>query len=254
MKQKLISLLGILLLSFTFSSLEAQKKTMTWTSSSEKAVELTSQGVKYFLNIEFARAYEKFNSALELDPDFTVALVLMSNVTNGETRKYYAAKALKSSMNKTEGEKLFASTVQDSITNEKARPIFEKLKNMFPDGNMLAAFYVFTNNNPDDQYKECEAYKLKYPDQAWVNNIMAYYHMQQKKDFVKAKKYFDMYIAAYPDGSNPYDSMGEYYFTKGDMENSEKYYKLALEKYPFNNSSINKLREINDAKKKVDSK
>jgi hypothetical protein len=44
--------------------------------------------------------------------------------------------------------------------------------------------------------------------------------------------------------------MGEYYFMVGDMENSEKYYNMALEKYPFNISSIDKLKEIKTMKEK----
>jgi hypothetical protein len=42
-----------------------------------------------------------------------------------------------------------------------------------------------------------------------------------------------------------------YYFITGDMENAEKYYRLALEKYPFNSSSIEKLNEIKMAKSKA---
>jgi Tfp pilus assembly protein PilF len=54
----------------------------------------------------------------------------------------------------------------------------------------------------------------------------------------------------YPQGYNPYDSMGEYYLTIGDMENAEKYYTLALEKAPFNHSSLAAMENIEQAKKK----
>lgn len=57
-------------------------------------------------------------------------------------------------------------------------------------------------------------------------------------------------ISLYPDGCNPYDSMGEFYLNTEDTTNAEKYYKMALEKYPFNSSSVDALQKINDAKKK----
>ena len=40
---------------------------------------------------------------------------------------------------------------------------------------------------------------------------MAYLILQVKKDTATAKPYFEKYIAMYPDGCNPYDSMGEFY-------------------------------------------
>lgn len=222
----------------------SQDKTMTWTTTSEKAETLCSEGSDLFFNIEFAQAYEKMKAALELDPNFTVALVFMTNLTNGELQKKYRERVAKSLDGKTEGEKLFASTAIEGSTPESRRPTYAKLKDMFPDGSMLGAFYVFTLANPDEQFKACEEYHKKFPDKAWVYNIMAYYYMGTKNDMAMAKKYFQMYIDAYPEGSNPYDSMGEFYFNNGDMENSAKYYRMSLEKYPFNNSAINKLADI----------
>ena len=64
------------------------------------------------------------------------------------------------------------------------------------------------------------------------------------------KQNLEKYISMYPEGCNPYDSMGEYYLNAGDTTNAEKYYKMALEKYPFFNSSINALQKIEASKKK----
>ena len=76
-------------------------------------------------------------------------------------------------------------------------------------------------------------------------------YLQVKKDNATAKQHFEKYIELYPTGCNPYDSFGEFYFITGDMDNAEKYYQLALEKYPFNTSSIEKLKEIKIAKSKA---
>ena len=94
MKKVLISIstmLALLLFSITTFS---QK--MTWTTESEAAKDLAMKGADHLLNAEFAEGYDNVCQALKLDPDFTVALVLMTNLTVGETRKAYVEKALKS--------------------------------------------------------------------------------------------------------------------------------------------------------------
>jgi len=74
----------------------SQLKTMTWTTKSEEAHKIASEGVDHFMNIEFPQAYESLKKAVELDPDFTVALVFLANLTQGETKKGYAKRAIAS--------------------------------------------------------------------------------------------------------------------------------------------------------------
>lgn len=229
----------------------AQKKTMTWTTKSEKAKELAGKGAHHMMNIELEQAYVYFKQALDLDPDFTVALVFMANLTNGATKKAYSAKAVKSAANKTEGEKIFASLQDTGATRDSRRETWAKLYNMFPDGKMISLYYLFTRATPAEQFTVGQEMLKKFPDEACFYNIMAYLYLQEKKDTATAKTYFEKYIAMYPDGANPYDSMGEFYFLTGDMANSEKYYTMALEKYPFTTSSIDKLKEIAAAKEKA---
>lgn len=230
----------------------SQLKTMTWTTKSDEAKKLASEGADYFMNIEFPQAYEKFKQALKLDPDFTVALVFMTNLTRGDVKKEYAQRAIKSAETKTEGEKLFASMVKEGATPEANRDVWEKLHNMFPDGGMIGNFYVVTRATPEERFKAAQDYIAKFPKNACMYNTLAYYYMLDKKDMAKAKECFEKYIELYPGGYNPYDSMGEYYLTAGDTENSKKYYTMAVEKYPFSTSSVEALQKINDnAKKQV---
>ncbi len=250
MKKYVALIVSIMLLPALIISSQAQKKTMTWTTKSDKALKAAQAGTEYMMNIEFAQAYEKFNEALAADPNFTIPLVFMANLTNGEVRKSFAERAVKSAVGKTEGEKLFASTVAVGNTRDGNREIYEKLYKMFPDGSMLGTYYVFTIENRDEAFAAAQDYIKKFPDKPWMNNTIAYYYMLDKKDMQTAKEYFEKYIKMYPNGCNPYDSMGEYYFNNGDMDNAEKYYNMALEKYPFNISSIEKLKEIKEKKTK----
>jgi len=240
-------LLGLLL----FSSVTiAQKKTMSWTTRSPKAKELALKGADHLMNIEFPQAYEYIKDALAMDPDFTVALVFMANLTSGETQKAYSARAVKSAVNKTEGEKLFASLQDTGATQESRRGTWAKLYNMFPEDKMIALYYLFTREKPSEQLTVGEEMIKKYPDEPAFCNIMGYLNLQEKKDTALAKACFEKYIKLHPEGSNSYDSMGEFYFLTGDMVNSEKYYNMALEKYPFSSSSIDKLKEIKAAREK----
>jgi TolA-binding protein len=173
----------------------------------------------------------------------------MSNLSRGESSKDYARRALQSAANKTEGEKLFASLATEGSTPESRREIIGKLYAMFPDGAMLGTFYVNTRATPEERFTAAQEYIKKFPDQPSMYNTIAYYYMLDKKDLDMAKQNLEKYMSMYPDGCNPYDSMGEYYLNAGDTTNAEKYYKMALEKYPFFNSSINALQKIEAAKK-----
>lgn len=226
------------------------QKKMTWTSASDAAKELASEGAKHHMNVEYEQAYDKFLAAIKLDPNFTIPLVFLATMTNGDTKKMYAKRAIESAANKTEGEKLFASIVDEKATRESNRQVWAKLHEMFPDGAMINHYYVVTRATPQETFAAAQDYLKKFPDAAAMNNVVAYYYMNEKKDYDMAKQYFEKYIQLYPEGSNPYDSMGEFYAITGDANNAEKYYTMSLEKYPYSTSSITALKKIDDDKKK----
>ena len=227
------------------------KKTLTWTTKSMEADALAQKGADYFMNVEQPQAYDCFTKALKLDPNFTIPLVYMAFMSTGETKKAYTEKALKSAANKTEGEKLFASLVDEKSTPESRRETWAKLREMFPDGAMIGTGYVNSRATPEEQLVAAEEYVKKFPDKPWMYNTLGYLYLNVKKDNALAKQNFEKYIELYPEGYNPYDSMGEFYLLTGDKENSEKYYTKALEKYPFANSSIVALEKIKEEKKKA---
>ncbi len=232
------------------SAAQSQTKNMTWTTKSDKARELATKGLDHMMNLELPQGYEYVKQALDLDPNFTVALVFMANLSSGSVAKEYSAKAVKSSANKTGGEKLLASLMDTGMTQDSRRNVWTKLYNMFPDDRMMSVYYLFTRATPAEQFTVAQELIKKFPNEIALYNIMGYLYLQEKKDTTTAKTYFEKYIAMYPEGYNPYDSMGEFYLLTGDLENSEKYYNMALEKYPFNASSTDKLKEINAAKEK----
>lgn len=231
----------------TTSPTKTTKKQMNWTSTSDAAKDIAVNGAVHIINAEMELGYPDLEAALKLDPNFTVALVFMANLSNGATRKMYADRALKSAANKTEGEKLFASLADENNKGDKSRDIITKLHDMFPDGGIIWHLYVMSRANLDERFKAAQEYVAKFPEAGNAYNMLAYCYME-KKDYPNAKKNFEKYIELYPEGPNPYDSMGEYYLAVGDNVNSEKYYNLALEKYPFFPSSVQALEKIKAAK------
>lgn len=254
MKQITGSICTMLIMLFLAMHGFSQNKKMTWTTKSKQAKELALSGSSHLMNAEAEQAFTDFSAALKLDPAFTVALVFMSNLTRGEARKMYTERALKSAANKTEGEKLFVTLVNEKNTQDQNRDIWAKLHSMFPDGDMIGDRYVQTRATPEERFAAAQEYIAKFPKQPAMYNTIAYYYMLDKKDNDMAKKNLEKYIALYPNGANPYDSMGEFYLNTGDMENSKKYYAMALDRYPFLYSSLTALQKIADKDKNSQAK
>ncbi|MEO5781975.1 MAG: tetratricopeptide repeat protein [Ginsengibacter sp.] len=248
-------MLALLLITIpAISQKKSALKTMTWTTPSKAAHDLAENGADHLMNAEFPQAYNDLMSAVKLDPNFTVALVFLSNLTTGATQKMYGERARKSSAKKTAGEKLFASLTDDKKTEDERREIWAKLHTMFPDGGMIGHYYAITRATPDERFTAAQDYIKKFPTNPAMYNTIAYYYMQNKKDNDMAKQHFEKYISLYPKGSNPYDSMGEYYLNTGDTASARKYYNMSLERYPFSTSSVNALQKMDDEKKKAEMK
>lgn len=262
MKRVSTFVLALLLLSFCTTSSMAQKKeampvkmkagaqkTMTWTTNSKAAREWAQKGSLHFLNAEWPQAYEYFNRAANMDPNFTEPLIFMAWMAAGQSKKDLAQRAQKSAANKPQGEKLWASILDEKSTPESRREAWTKLNDMYPDDMTINSGFVRSRATLDERIAAAEEFLKKHPDAAHMHNSLGYYFME-KKDNETAKKHFEKYIELYPEGYNPYDSMGEYYLTIGDLENAEKYYTMALEKYPFISSAQEAMAKIRAEKKK----
>ncbi len=76
----MLSMLVLLSLSIpSISQKKSSEKTMPWTTKSKAAKDLVSSGADHFMNAEFPQAYTDLLAAVRLDPNFTVALTLLSN-------------------------------------------------------------------------------------------------------------------------------------------------------------------------------
>ncbi len=60
----------------------------------------------------------------------------------------------------------------------------------------------------------------------------------------EAIEIFKLWVKAYPESSNAYDSLGEAYMKNGDKEKAIQNYKKSLELNPDNNNAIQKLKDL----------
>ena len=169
---------------------------------------------------------------------------MMAIMTHGDTKKMYTDKAKASAAGKSEGEKMMV-TLLDAKSRKEGHEIWINLHNKFPDDAMCYYYYALSMSDSVQAFDTMTAYLQKYPSSSEAINNLAYMYLTDKKDTATAKKYFEKYIEVYPDGYNPYDSMGEFYYRIGDMANSKIYYTKSLEHYPFCYTSRQKMEELN---------
>src|SRR5688500_15591979 len=144
------SILFILVLVVLIHSAHAQK--LTWSTKSKIANDFAQKGARFMSNGEFALAYPQFLQALKLDPGFTMASWCMTYLTDGELRKKYVDMAIKSSLNKTAGEKLLVSLLDEKYTAENRANIWKELYVMFPADPFIHGAYAFFSSTDEQRF------------------------------------------------------------------------------------------------------
>ena len=84
---------------------------------------------------------------------------------------------------------------------------------------------------------------------AKMNLIILGYQLLGVNGMDDAIEIFKLNVEAYPDASNPYDSLGEAYMIKGDHELAVKNYQKSIDLNPDNTNGINMLKKIEEKMK-----
>jgi len=99
------------------------------------------------------------------------------------------------------------------------------------------------------QYRELKASRVsEYDFREMELNTLGYQLLQMKK-VAEAIEIFKLNVEAYPQASNPYDSLGEAYMTHGDKELAITNYKKSLELNPQNTGATRMLATLTGEKK-----
>ncbi len=232
-------------------------KYIEWRGGNETADAMVLKAMFYYMNIEREMAYTYYKGSLEFDSTLFGSHVMLAWMSPaGGIRKMHQDKARELVKDNNENSKLLVSFFDIDLPageerRAKRHEIWSKMYEIEPDGRFIHFYYALTKPTPEERISELEVLLEKQKND---NNFLGVGHILNRLGYFnyglgnkdKAKNYFDQYIKAYPDGYNPYDSMGDYYSNEKDYENALSYYQKSLDRYPANRSSIKKIREIND--------
>ena len=232
-------------------------KYIQWRSENESADALVLKGIFLYMNVESEMAYTYFKSSLEFDSTLFGSHVMLAWMSpQSEVKEMHQKKARELVKGKNENSNLLVSFFDVSSDDDliaKRHKIWSKMYEIEPDGRFIHYYYAITKPTLEDRISELEVLLEKQKNDSnflgvgHILNRLGYFNYDLGNKAI-AKNYFDQYIKAYPDGYNPYDSMGDYYSNEKEYENALSYYQKSLDRYPANRSSINKIREINDLK------
>jgi len=110
------------------------------------------------------------------------------------------------------------------------RTIYNGLEALFEGWQMPNDYYDSSFTYIEDHYQGLSAkygFKICVPENT-LNSIG--YQALGNNDFDKAIEMFKLAVESYPKSANVYDSLGEGYEAKGELELAKKNYKIALEK------------------------
>ena len=241
-----------------------------WQSENVFANEMTNAAFGHMYNIEYEKAVTFFEKALLYDPSLFGPHVILAGLApdGSEKQKMHMNKARENVVDKNETSKQFVSLLDlprksrfwpllGSGTHEK----WAEMREMEPKGKLIHFYYAFTIPGLENKINEMESLLSELRDGegeseslsvtgdhsymiAPIINVLGYFYYG-KDDKEKAKSLFEEYIKLYPQGYNPYDSMGEFFYNEKDMDQSKLFYEKAIENFFGANSAIEKLKEIN---------
>jgi tetratricopeptide (TPR) repeat protein len=249
MKKRIV---GIIVPLMVCATLVAQENVyIEWMGENETANNYVRKGIFHWHNVEWEKSYTYFTGALEEDPTLFAPHVVLAWLSDGETKAMHVEKAKELVKGKNENSQLFVSLLElgGSENASKRHDVWTKMHEIEPDGGVIHYYYAWTTQDKQERLDEFEKFlaQKKAAGDSYFHILNAlgygYYTIGDK---AKAKSYFKEYLSVYPEGYNPHDSMGEYYYNEKDYENSLIHYEKALAKFPMSNSADNKVKELKE--------
>jgi serine/threonine protein kinase/tetratricopeptide (TPR) repeat protein len=215
------------------------------TTSSLEAYNYYLEGMEAQEKFYVTEARTAFRKALELDPDFAIVYLYMTEVESGlgefEKAEEHLKRAWALSKKATEKERLYIQAYYEAHLGEgrdKQIEILERIIEKYP--KEKRAYYSLGLSIKQNERKDAIPYFTQAlnldPNYGLALNQLAYSYVYMK-EFDKAIPYFRKYAGLYPEDANPLDSLGETYLWMGKLEESAASFMEALELKPdFMNS------------------
>jgi tetratricopeptide (TPR) repeat protein len=211
-----------------------------WTTSSPEALAELEAAMDSQMKLYSEDAERSLNRALELDPDFVIAILFSLRYVphdDQETREARWAKV--------EEANTALLTPRERLFVERSRAYHEERPE-----DVVGLLDEYVARYPNDPYilnlKAAQAWELGRLEEAerlyqrlaeispnWViaYNMLGYTNMGRGR-FAEAEEYFKSYRFIAPDQANPYDSLGELFITVGRYDEAQETLERALEIKP----------------------
>jgi tetratricopeptide (TPR) repeat protein len=203
------------------------------TTSSEEALALYLEGQTLADHVQLLEAHEKARAAVEIDPEFASAYVLLAITSQTAAQFFAAVGSAEEYMDKaSEGEQFYIRALIAGAENDQDAQ-FEALKGVmsaYPGDertHLKMANYFNGQQDFDNAVLHFGHATSINPDFAGAFNSLGY--AQRNNDNLEgAKEAFARYVELVPDEANPYDSYAELLMEMGQYEASIENYRKAL--------------------------
>ena len=239
----MIRKLSILFTLILFACTGTEDIKLPVTTSSEKALELYNEGIKYSDKWEGREAQQKFAAALRIDPNFILANLYAGSDDPALVRQY-RARAVENKSNGTESEEIKVDMwlAQREGRQTDAMNLAKRLIELYPNSSEPYIILGDLQSQAQDFEAAIETYEKatkinpKNLD-AWFGlfthqiPINYYYKLapESLRSREKAVYYADKMIEVAPDNPRSYNLRANIDRKFSDFENAKKYYQRALD-------------------------
>jgi len=216
---------------------QAQIQIMDVTTSSLEAYKYFLMGRESIERLYWEEAHQALGKAIEIDPTFASAYILLSVVYTGmrnlKARDESLRKAKLYSEKASEKEKFLIDAWHAEFIEKDRAMRFRLLENLVQKYPREKRFYMDLAEYYEDirSEKAIEEYDKVLeldPTFGLALNQIGYAYALIKEDYEKAIEYFEKYKSLHPKDANPFDSTGDMYFYLGKLDEAILEYKKAL--------------------------
>ncbi len=203
------------------------------TASTEEARDAFIEGRALLSDLHFTESKPFFERAVALDPDFTMAYVLLATASQNASEFFSAVEnAEASASGASAGEQLIVDAVVAASRNDQTgqADALATLLALYPDDervhNRLGNYYNGQQNFAQaiEHYERAVAIN---PGYATAFNALGYAH-RSSDHLDEAKMAFEKYVELIPDEANPYDSYAELLMEMGQYDESIENYRKSI--------------------------
>jgi len=228
--------------------LESSQRPITeLTTSSMEAYKNFLQGKEDIENLYAMGAQQSLEKAVELDPQFALALLYLSDTYFELGNRASAIETLKNakahSEKASQKEKLYIEAQYASRIERDSKKrvrILEELIDKYPkekDAHYELGMYYYGRGRYNEAVEEFRRALSLVPNMGAALNMLGYSYADLG-EYENAVKAFERYTVVMPDDANPLDSMAEQYFKMGNLDMAIEKFKKALEIEPAFGSEL----------------